>query len=107
MTFDHVIVTTTTGSAEDAASLAQRIVDERLGACVQSGPITSFYVWQGETALEAETLLTIKTRSELLERLTAFIEEHHPYDTPEVVAVPVVGGSAAYLGWVDESTQPG
>ena len=100
----HCVVQTTTDSEAAARTLARQIVRAQLGACVQLQPIESFYTWQGQAHEEREYLLSIKTRSALYPALEAFIRQHHPYETPEIVQLPVVAGSAAYLAWVDAAT---
>jgi periplasmic divalent cation tolerance protein len=100
----HCVVQTTLPSEAQAAELARAIVSARLGACVQVQAIRSFYVWQGQAHDEPEWLLHIKTRSALYPALEAFVRERHPYETPEIVQLPIVAGSAAYLAWVNENT---
>lgn len=102
---NYCVAMTTTGNEEDALSLARQLVDAHLGACVQILDIRSVFVWEGAVNDEKEQLLLIKTRSDLYEKVEAFIGEHHPYDVPEILQVPVTGGFASYLGWVDEATQ--
>jgi periplasmic divalent cation tolerance protein len=97
----HCVVQTTLPSEAEAGELARQIVQARLGACVQLQAIRSFYVWQERAHQEHEWLLNIKTRSALYPALEAFIRARHPYDTPEIIQLPVVAGSAAYLAWVD------
>lgn len=101
----HCVVQTTLASETDAATLARRIVQARLGACVQLQPIRSVYVWQDRPHDEAEWRLDIKTRLTLYPALEAFIREHHPYETPEIIALPITAGSSAYLDWVDANTR--
>ncbi|AUY50534.1 divalent-cation tolerance protein CutA [Streptomyces sp. CB01881] len=102
-----VVVVTTTHDAEPAArALAAAVVRERLAACAQVYPVRSVYWWDGEVQEGAEWRVDLKTRADLAARLTAFITEHHTYDTPEVVAVPVVAGSSGYLAWVAAETAP-
>ena len=100
----HCVVQTTLASEAEAAALARQIVQARLGACVQVQPIRSFYVWQEQAHEEPEWLLSIKTRSSLYPALQAWLMQHHPYETPEIVQLPITAGSAAYLAWVDENT---
>lgn len=101
---DALVVLTTTDSEDAASTLAQKIVEERLAACVQTTPIRSVYRWQGAVQREAEVLLLIKTRPDLLDRLEAFITQHHTYERPEIVALPIVGGSQAYQDWIVAET---
>ncbi len=103
--FTHCVVQTALASEAEAATLARQIVQAGLGACVQLQAIRSFYVWQGQAHDEPEWLLSIKTRSALYPALEAWLREHHPYETPEIIQLPITAGSAAYLAWVDAATQ--
>ncbi len=100
----HCVVQTTLPSETEAHALARAIVQARLGACVQVQAIRSHYVWQERAHDEAEWLLSIKTRGALYPALQAFIRERHPYDTPEILQLPITAGSADYLAWVDTQT---
>ncbi len=100
---EHVVVMTTTDDPEEAAALARGLVEARLAACVQAMPIASTYRWEGAVETADERLLLIKTRADQVEAVQAFLTEHHSYDTPECVVVPVVGGLPAYLSWIDDS----
>ena len=99
-------VTTTVDSEEAAERLARGVVEARLGACAQVvGPIRSTYRWEGRVETAAEWMCVIKTSDRRLDALVAHIRAHHSYETPEVVATPVVGGDPAYLRWVETETQ--
>ena len=101
-------VLTTAETKSDAQAIARAVVEKRLAACVQIiGPITSTYWWQGEVETAEEWLCLIKTRADLYEQLEAAIREVHPYDVPEILAVPVVAGSKDYLGWLDSELGKG
>ena len=103
---DAVCMVMTAMASEAAAEmLAQHLVETRLAACVQVMPVKSFYVWQGESRREAEYLLLVKTRAALYAQVEAFIIAHHPYETPEILQLPVTAGSSAYLQWLGASTQ--
>ncbi|WP_017540995.1 MULTISPECIES: divalent-cation tolerance protein CutA [Nocardiopsis] len=103
----HVRVETTAADREGAQALARSAVEHRLAACAQvAGPITSFYRWEGAVQADEEWLVVMKTAADRLDALTAHLGEVHPYDVPEVVAVPVEGGSAEYLDWVTDETRP-
>jgi len=103
---DAVCVVMTAMASEAAAEgLAQRLVEAQLAACVQVMPVKSFYVWQGESRNDAEYLLLIKTRAALYAQVETFILANHPYETPEILQLPVVTGSSAYLQWLGVSTQ--
>ena len=101
----YCIVLTTTASEAQADTLARQIVEERLGACVQILPVKSIYRWEGVLCAEPEWQLSIKTRRARFEALAQFIMGRHPYETPEILQIPITTGSAAYLRWVDDETQ--
>jgi len=83
--------------------LANALVEERLAACVNRlGPVQSTYWWQGQVERGEEQLLVIKTREDLFDRLKAKVQELHSYTVPEVIALPILKGSASYLHWMDE-----
>jgi periplasmic divalent cation tolerance protein len=93
---------------EHASDIARRLVDERLAACVQvGGPVTSTYRWQGEVETAREFLLVAKTREDRLPELTDRVRDLHPYDVPEITAVPIAGGLVDYLDWIRVETAPG
>ena len=96
-------VSTTTGTREIAERIAAELVDLRLAACVQiSGPITSTYRWQGQIENAEEWLCTAKTSRQHLPAIQELLKRLHPYELPELVATPIVGGSEAYLKWLEE-----
>lgn len=97
-------MTVTVERRDDADRIADLLLERRLVACVQIvGPVESRYRWQGEVNRASEHLLLIKTTAALLDGATAAIVDAHPYDVPEVLAVPVVGGHRPYLDWVTDS----
>lgn len=99
-----VQVATTTSSRENADQIARKLVEEKLAACVQiSGPITSFYHWQGTLQEDREYLLTIKTAKKHIPAISEIFSQLHPYDLPELIALPIVDGSPAYLAWIKEN----
>ena len=88
-----------------AEYIAEAVVSERLAACVNLVPdVTSIYCWQGEIQRVAELLLIIKTRRAVYPQLEARIIELHPYQVPEIIALPIQAGSAAYLDWIADNT---
>ncbi|MET7739099.1 divalent-cation tolerance protein CutA [Streptomyces sp. NPDC005385] len=100
-------VLTTTDSAQRAAELAHGAVAGRLAACAQiSGPVTSVYRWQGTVETAAEWQIHFKTTAVRYPALEAYLREAHAYETPEIIATPVVAGGAEYLRWVGEETTP-
>lgn len=99
-------VTTTASTREVAERIAVELVDLRLAACAQvSGPITSTYRWQGQIENAEEWMCTAKTTSEHLAGIQEVLRRLHPYEVPELIATPIVGGSDAYLKWVQEQVE--
>lgn len=95
------VVLVTAPDAEAAARLARALVEERLAACGNVVPaIRSIYRWEGTVHDEGEALLVLKTRAARVDALRARVLELHPYQVPEVLVLPVVDGSAAYLAWI-------
>ena len=104
--YNHLLVSITTSSSEEADRIAKALVQERLAACVNIVPaITSIYRWQGEVHRDSEVLLIAKSQPELFESLAARVKKLHSYEVPEIIALPIVAGSKAYLNWIDESVQ--
>jgi periplasmic divalent cation tolerance protein len=96
-----LIVFTTAPTVEEASSLAGKIVEARLAACVQiMPPMTSVYVWEGEVRREPEYLLLIKTLPEKWDELERFISVNHRYEVPEIVAIDSERVSGPYLEWI-------
>ena len=95
------VVLVTAPDAETAAEVARSLVGERLAACVNVVPgVRSIYRWEGSVEEAAEVLLVIKTRADRCAALASRVRDLHPYDVPEVLELPAVGGSQAYLDWV-------
>jgi periplasmic divalent cation tolerance protein len=98
-------VQTTVDDEQAARRLARSVLDERRAACVQIiGPITSIYRWEGKREESGEWLLLMKTPIDAYESLERTILELHPYDVPEIIALPVLRGSGEYLRWVRSET---
>jgi periplasmic divalent cation tolerance protein len=97
----------TAGSRDEALSIGRAVVQERLAACanVLDG-MTSIYWWQGALEQAGEAVLILKTRAELVERLTARIKELHSYECACVVFLPIAAGNPAYLDWIADETAP-
>jgi periplasmic divalent cation tolerance protein len=101
---DCVQVLTTAGSEEEAGRIAAVLVEKRLAACVQVvGPIVSRYRWQGAIEEAREWQCLAKTTRPAYEAVEAAIREAHSYDEPEIIATPIVAGSAGYLAWIAEN----
>ncbi len=98
---EFIVVYITAGSNEEAEHLARSLVEERLAACVNRiKSVQSVYRWQGKVEQSEEELLVIKTKKSLFRRLEERVRELHSYSVPEVIALPVVKGSPAYLRWL-------
>jgi periplasmic divalent cation tolerance protein len=99
---DKIVVLTTCDSEKKAAQLARHLVEHRIAACVNILPkARSIYRWQGKIEDSGEWMLLIKSRRDLFAALRAEIQKLHTYEVPEVIAIPMVDGSEAYLGWLD------
>ena len=98
-----VLVLTTVVNDQQADQLAHSIVNSGLGACVQIQAIRSVCRWKGELCAGPEFLLMIKTTGAVFPQLEQHIKANHTYETPEIVTIPITGGSREYLGWVDEA----
>ena len=104
MTSSYAVVLTTAKSLEDARDLAEKVLREKLAACVQLLPISSLYTWKDAVAEESEVLLLLKTREELYSELEKAILSVHKYETQEILQLQVAQGLPAYLGWIDDVT---
>jgi len=101
-------VTTTTETKADAERIARSVVEARLAACVQIvGPIESIYRWKGRVETAGEWLCLIKSREDRYGAIEKAIRSLHPYETPEIIAVPITAGSREYFDWLrSELTAP-
>jgi periplasmic divalent cation tolerance protein len=101
-------IITTTPTRELAEQIAARLVEERLAACVQiDGPIQSTYRWQGRVEQDQEWRVAAKTVEARFDQIENLIRSLHPYDVPEILAMPVVRGSESYLRWVEQESSGG
>ena len=99
---EAIQVVTTAATKAAAQAIATAVVARRLAACAQLiGPITSTYWWQGQIETAEEWLCVMKSRQDLYEALEQAIRQVHPYEVPEILAIPVVLGSQDYLEWMD------
>ena len=102
-----VQLATTIASRAAARRIARAVVDRRLSACVQIvGPVESTYRWHGKVSTAREWLCLIKTTQARYRKLAAAVEILHPYDTPEIIALPIAAGSHRYLDWLAASVRP-
>src|SRR5678809_129218 len=103
---DAIVVFMTAAKVEEATRLAEMLVGARLAACVQIMPeMESVYRWQGKIERQSEVLLLAKTTRSKFDELEREVRALHSYDTPEIIAVPVVAGSASYVDWLIKSTK--
>jgi periplasmic divalent cation tolerance protein len=104
MSEDAIVVFMTAANGEEASRLAEMLVGAHLAACVQIlTEIESVYRWQGKIERSSEVLLLVKTTRDKFDELEREVRALHSYDTPEIVAVPIVAGSAPYLEWLVKS----
>lgn len=99
----HLVVLITAPSVEVGRQIANRLLDKKLVASVNIVPqINSLYVWQGQVADNTEVLLVAKTRAEVFaDKLVPAVQAVHPYDVPQIIALPIVMGSQSYLDWIE------
>lgn len=103
---DHLLVITTVDDEKLAGLLAGELVEQRLAACVHILPVgTSVYLWQGRIEQSREYTLLIKTAAQCYTALQEWLVGHHPYDTPEIIALPIMAGLPDYLDWIRQCTQ--
>jgi len=101
-----IVVLTNLPDSASAGKLARALVEGRLAACVNVGAtVESIYHWRGEIETAAEVPLAIKTRAVLFSEVEAAIRRFHPYELPEIVAVPITHASTAYLDWIAAETR--
>ena len=101
MKSEAIVVLTTVSNSEEAETLARKIVEMKLAACVQIlPPIKSIYFWENRIQMDSEHLLLIKTLAEKYDNLEKFIQTNHSYDVPEIVALAAEQISGSYLGWM-------
>jgi periplasmic divalent cation tolerance protein len=101
----HIAVVTTVANLTDARAMARALVEDGLAACAQISQIESFYHWDGELQNEPEFEVTFKTRAEHYERIEAAIRERHPYELPDIHAMPLQHVYAPYAHWLEQNTE--
>jgi periplasmic divalent cation tolerance protein len=98
---EFIQVLTTVENKADAEKIARNLVEKKLAACVQIiGPLTSYFQWQGKLDTAGEYLCLVKSRNDLFAKLEMAINGLHPYEVPEIIAVPIMKGSKDYLDWL-------
>ena len=104
MAENHIVTLCTVPDRKTGERIAEALVEERLAACVNLLPgVSSTYRWQGKVEKATECLLIIKTVVSKFEALKQRIKALHPYDLPEIIALPITAGSSEYLNWITES----
>lgn len=97
----YIIVMVTTDSKQEAEKIAQTLLNQRLIACANIiGPVSSLFHWSGKSERSEEYLMLLKSRKDLFEKLVETVNGLHSYELPEILVLPVVGGSEAYLDWL-------
>ena len=104
-----MLILVTTGGRDDAERIGEALVVEHLAACCNVVPtVASFYYWDGQLQREHEALLMIKTLESLAPAVQDFVRQHHSYELPEILQVPIEGVSSAYLSWLEKQVaKPG
>ena len=105
MDSEFIVMITAVPEEDEARSLADRLIEERLAACIQMEQVESKYRWQGRVESDSEFRLMIKTRAVLFDRVEEAIRAEISEETPEIIALPVLEGSSDYLKWIASETQ--
>ena len=100
-----LLILSTASTHDEASRIAATLIEERLAACVQLSPIESWYRWEGKVEHAPETRLHIKTTAERADQVRDRIRALHSYDVPEIVILPLAGGSPDYLDWVADAVR--
>ena len=103
---DYVVVLTTATTDGEARDIAALLLERRKAACVNIVPgVNSYFWWQGRIDSGQESLLIIKTRASLIPEIVCLVKGCHSYQVPEIIALPIIGGSEDYLRWLDSEVQ--
>lgn len=100
----YVTVLITAPDRESARKISRHLLEKRLASCINMSPVSSMYWWEGKIEEAEEILLVVKTTTDKLDALTKEVKAVHPYQVPEVIALPIVGGLKEYLSWVERET---
>ena len=103
---ENVVIFITTGTDEEAQEVAKALLKNRDAACVNIVPkINSFFWWHGTLDSSQESLLIVKSKASLVSEIVRLVKEVHSYETPEIIALPIIGGNPDYLGWIDKEVK--
>lgn len=103
---NFMVVLCTCPNQKTAESLAQQLLDSQLAACINILPgLTSMYRWNHQIQKDQELLLFIKTKEQQITLIEKMLTKHHPYECPEIIALPVVAGSNSYLQWLEQNLE--
>jgi periplasmic divalent cation tolerance protein len=101
---DYIMVFCTCPDENSAKAIASQLIQAKIAACVNLIPgVQSIYCWQGKIEQATEVQLLIKTKTRCFEQINQLIRSIHPYDTPEILATPIVDGDNQYLAWIDST----
>jgi len=99
----YLVALVTVPSTDVGRDVARALLDRKLAACVNIVPsISSFYTWEGEICVDEELLLIVKTTESAFDELASTVKDIHPYDVPEIIALPLAAGTKDYLDWIQE-----
>ncbi len=103
----NAVVFITTPTRNEAESLTQKLLKERLAACVNLLPVTSHYWWKNRIENTEEMLMIVKTQRRLINQIVKLVQKHHTHKIPEIIALPIIQGNPKYLEWITETLKPG
>ncbi|MEK7522003.1 MAG: divalent-cation tolerance protein CutA [Patescibacteria group bacterium] len=98
----YCVVMTTYSDEGVGKKIIDSLIEQKLAACIQVQEVNSFFFWKGEVNKEKESLLFIKTKHSLYDKVEKCIKENHSYEVPEIIELPIINGSQAYFNWIEE-----
>ncbi|MCP4650736.1 MAG: divalent-cation tolerance protein CutA [PVC group bacterium] len=101
---EFIVIFITASSQDEADVLTDLLIGEKVAACVNTAPVNSVFSWKGAIERTGEIQLFVKTKRSLFEKVERLIKNHHSYEVPEIIALPIVAGSESYLDWMSETT---
>lgn len=102
----EIVIFITTSDEQEAQAISKMLLEKRLIACANIVPkVNSMFWWQGVLKSEDESMLVLKTRADLLDKIVDEVKSAHSYDVPEVIALPIIGGNEDYLKWIGDETK--